>query len=357
MTTHWKLLNLSLRMNRKIVFSLLVLLGGVALLSAQSAQVNFTWQGGSDYLSVKSVYGATTSTPMASFKISGNGNVDLPNWKISAQITNYPVKIGNESFPVKKVSFLSGYTDGDLVPNPVPTPAQIGIPAKIPLKPGNSEVFLVPASNAAIVNQSPNQNDYFYINLYFYLQVEGGNYLRKLTTWSEFDFNMRYTLYDQFDNVMGTLDHTFRIQIAPLSGPPLPELSISFSTDASNAMIELNTLQDYLQGKRVTYANGLALSATADYQVSVHSVSPNFTSEAGNILPLDIVKLQIDGDSGSSVPIPIPAQSTAILQGNSTGGELRHFDISYFTEGGDEKLFNIPTELYSTQLMFEITTR
>ncbi|NCB27642.1 MAG: hypothetical protein EOM62_19645, partial [Bacteroidia bacterium] len=245
-------------MNRKIVFLLLAMLGGVTLLSAQSTQVNFTWQGGADYLSVKSVSGVTTSNPMASFKISGNGNINLPNWKISAQITNYPVKSGSESFPVEKVIFLSGYTDGDLVPNPVPTPAQIGIPAKIPLKPGNSEVFLVPASNAAIVNQSSNQNDYFYINLYFYLQVEGGSYLRKLTTWSNFVFNMRYTLYDQFGGVRGTLDHPFTIQIAPMSGPSLPELSISFSTNASNAMIELNTLQDYLQGKRVTYANGLA---------------------------------------------------------------------------------------------------
>ena len=348
MTPYWKQQNWNLVMN-KLFFSLFFLiLTSIPLFG----QLSFNWQGGSDYLSIENYAGATSVQSIASLKISGNGRISFSNWKLSARITNYPVRDGNQYFPVEKVSFLPERTEGILSPGPVPTVAQIGMPASISLLPDNAETFLVPQSNAPIVNSSP--RSYFHLDLYFKLRVEGGAYLSKFYPWSEFPFEIEYTLYDQYNNVIGKLQHIFKIQIQNLGNP---QNSISISTDASNALLEFNAMQDYVDGKSVTYNNGLSLSATTDYQVTVRSIYNSFTSLLGNTLPLSVLSFRLEGEHGTFTPVTLSTQTSTILQGGSTGGEPVYFDMIYFTGANDERLFNIPSDHYSTQLMFEITPR
>lgn len=322
------------------------------------SQVNLTWQGGSDYLSVGSYSGAVSQSEIAKLKINGNGNITFENWKLSARIVNYPVMNGGDEFPVDKISFSPTGTSGSLKPGPVPGVAQIGMPLSVPFQNGPNEVFLVPDAITPIVNNSPTQNDYFELIMGFSLTVAPGSYLNALQPWKEYPFQMEYTLYDGNNTPIARLQHLFKIQVANLGPPPEEDrYTIRISTEASNGLLEFKTMADYINGKSVTYTNGLSVSATTTYQVTVRSISNHFSSAAGNTLPLDVVRLQLNGDSGSRYIRPLSITTQIILEGTSTGGNAVNFDIVYSTEANDSRLFNVSPDQYETSLMYEISPR
>lgn len=322
------------------------------------SQVNLEWQGGADYLSVGSYSGAVSQSDIAQLKISGNGNITFENWKLSARIMNYPVVNEGNEFPADKISFSPTGTFGSLKPGPVPGVGQIGIPLSISFQNGPNEVFLVPGSNTPIVNTSPTQNDYFELNMGFNLTVAPGNYLNALQAWREYQFQIEYTLYDGNNMPVGRLQHMFKIQVANLGPPPEESrYTIQVSTEASNGLLEFKTMADYINGKNVTYTGGLSVSATTAYQVTVRSVTPHFSSAAGNTLPLDVVRLQLNGDSGTRYTRPLSTVIQTILEGASTGGSAVNFDIVYSTEANDSRLFNVPSDQYEASLMYEISPR
>jgi hypothetical protein len=322
-------------------------------------QVNLTWQGGSDYLSVGSYSGAVSQSDITTLKISGNGNITFENWKLSARIVNYPVVNGGNEFPADKISFSPTGTSGNLEPGPIPSVTQVGMPLSVPFQNGPNEVYLVPNSNAPIINDSPNQNDYFEFIMGFNLTVAPGSYLNSLQAWKEYPFQIEYTLYDKNNIPIARLQHTFKIQVTNLGNPPPEEkrYTIRVSTEASNGLLEFKTMADYINGKSVTYVDGLSVSATTAYQVTVRSVSSHFSSSAGNTLPLDIVHLQLSGGTGNIYSRTLSTGTQTILEGPSTGGTPVNFDITYFTEANDPRLFNVPSEQYETSLMYEISPR
>jgi hypothetical protein len=120
-------------------------------------------------------------------------------------------------------------------------------------------------------------------------------------------------------------------------------------------LLEFNTMEDYLNGKSVTYTDGLTVSATTAYQVTVRSTSPHFSSAIGDTLPLDVVRLQLSGGPGTTAPVTLSTAAMTILQGLSTGGASETFDITYSTEANDPRLFNVPSEQYETSLLYEIS--
>lgn len=340
---------------------LFIYIGFLFLLFHISAygQVNLIWQGGSDYLTVSSYSGAVSQSDITSLKISGNGNITFENWKLSARIVNYPVVNGGNEFPADKISFSPTRTSGNLKPGPVPNVAQVGMPLTVPFQNGPNEVYLVPGSTAPIVNNSPTQNDYFEFIMGFNLTIAPGSYLNTLQGWKEYPFQIEYTLYDKNNTPIARLQHAFRIQVANLGNPPAEEsrYSIRVSTEASNGLLEFKTMADYINGKSVTYTDGLSVSATTAYQVTVRSVSSHFSSSAGNNLPLDVVRLQLGGGSGNIYTRSLSTSTQTILQGSSTGGTSLNFNITYSTEANDSRLFNVPSEQYETSLMYEISPR
>jgi hypothetical protein len=122
-------------------------------------------------------------------------------------------------------------------------------------------------------------------------------------------------------------------------------------------LLEFNTVEEYLNGKSVTYTDGLTVSATTAYQVTVRSIPAYFSSASGDTLPLDIVRLQLSGGSGTTTPVTLSTAAKTILQGLSTGGASETFDITYATEPNDQRLFNVPSEQYETSLLYEISPR
>lgn len=338
-------------MNKYLHIIFLVLLGTY---QAQS-QIRLEWDGGSDYLEVGSYAGATTSNNGARVKISCQKYTGFKNWRLSVKITNYPVKENNDIFPADKISFIPVYTYGNI--NPLPSVSEIGIPPSVTLMNGSGEVYLVPKSNATLNNAIDN---YRYVTILFDVNVAPGGYLSALQAWRHYIFMLEYTLYDESGNIIGILpNRKFEIHVKPLSGTPTSknQYSISLSTEATNGILEFKTVSDYVNGKSVTYANGLNVSSTTSYQVTVKSIPSEFSSATGNTLPLDVIHLQVTNSSQVGNNISLSTSQQTILQGTSTGGNAVGYDIKYYTNANDSRLFNVPSDNYSTSLIYEISPR
>lgn len=307
------------------------------------------------HLNVNTYDGATDVVGFTLRLFYNGTNLNVPHWKLSVR-TMGPIQSTNGTllFPSEKISFVPTRTEGQANPGPIPTVSQIGMPSPVPLI-GTSEVFLVPSSNAPLYNVSQ-WSSYYELRMHFNLVVAGGAYLNRLQK-NNFKFILRFTAYRQDNSVIGYVDLNYMIQVHKLSGvPPVEnEYSILVSTEAANGLLEFNTAADYINGKSVTYVDGLSVSATTAYQVTVRSTSPHFSSAGGDTLPLDVVRLQLSGGPGVTAPVTLSTAPKTILQGLSSGGASETFDITYSTEANDPRLFNVPSEQYETSLLYEIS--
>lgn len=279
-------------------------------------------------------------------------NLDVENWKLSVKLTGNIQAADGTIFPAEKISFIPIGTEGS-----GPSVSQIGMPSAVPLN-GLSEVFLVPNSQAPLDVGI----GYYQYHLKFAIAAAGGAYLEHLQATSgnkRYTAPLQFTLYDGNNNIIARANNLYNnIEVHRLSGSPPgdgEQYSISVSTEASNGLLEFTTISDYINGKSITYADGLSVSATTPYQVKVKSIDPYFSSVSlGNTttLDLDVVRLQL---SSSSLKIPLSQTPQTILAGPSTGGSVMNFDITYSIEGNNPKLFNVPPDLYQTSLTYEIT--
>lgn len=319
-----------------------------------------TFSGSSNtYLNVYSYDGAVSiDAYRLRFEYTGN-NLNVPNWKISMRVKGPIVSSDGKVFPSEKISLVAVRTEGQANnPGPLPTLSEIGVRPHVALD-GLSEVFLVPSSNEPLYNKSQ-YSTYYDLKIIFNLVVAGGGYLADLHEYRQFVVPFQFTAYRGDNTVIGVYDQNYTIQVHRLTGDPPPDenqYSIRVSTEASNGLLEFKTMADYLNGKSVTYTDGLSVSATTAYQVTVRSIPAHFSSAVGNTLPLDVVRLQLTGGAGTMAPVALSTDTKTILQGLSTNGASQHFDITYSTEANDARLFNVPSDHYTTSLMYEISPR
>lgn len=348
--------NLNLPMNR-IIYFIIILLTSIGVHS-QTPNLSL-WS--NTYMNIYS-YEGTTQPNSITIRISQNGYLNIQNWKLSVIAT--PVTIWNGLFfPVEKINLQPNYTTGTVKdPGPLPTISEIGIPATLNLI-GNSEVFLVPRSNAPIYNIGTG-NSYYDLQILFNMNVVGGSYLTKLKTNSpQYPINMRFTLYGANNEIIGTTNLSYTIQVhTNLTGTPPSEntYSIQISTGARNGQLNMNSLADYANGASVLYNNGLSVSTNIDYQISVRSISSTFISSSGNSLPLDVVNVQLRPSSdnkASSITRSISSTSQIISTGSSTNKLPAYYDIHYYTNPNDQRLIQAKMEDYSTTLQYEITPK
>jgi hypothetical protein len=318
-----------------------------------------TFSGSSNtYLHVYSYDGAVSIDAFRlRFEYTGD-SLNVPNWKISMRVKGPIVSSDGKVFPSEKISLVAVRTEGQANPGPLPTLSEIGVRSPVALD-GLSEVFLVPYSNEPLYNVSQ-YSTYYDLNIIFNLVVAGGGYLADLHEYRQFVVPFQFTAYRGDNTVIGVYDQNYTIQVHRLTGDPPPDenqYSIRVSTEASNGLLEFKTMADYLNGKSVTYTDGLSVSATTAYQVTVRSIPAHFSSAVGNTLPLDVVRLQLTGGAGTMAPVALSTDTKTILQGLSTNGASQHFDITYSTEANDARLFNVPSDHYTTSLMYEISPR
>ncbi|NIF06480.1 hypothetical protein F3J23_13610 [Chryseobacterium sp. Tr-659] len=321
------------------------------------SQVSYTsWV--NSYLQINS-YSGNTNPEAYTFTLSGNGPFNVPYWKISMRLKQ-PITStdGKYTIPANKISFQPVSSSGQAYPGPVPTIPQIGMPLNTFLQ-EQQEVFLIPQSNAPLYNQPIQPNGYYNLQLKYSMNVMGGSYLGNYPSWINFIAPIQFTAYDQYNNIIGRTDHNFQFQIGTLSGTPtdVPEMSLQFSAKAVNGSLEFKSMSDYVNGVSATYTNALIVKSNTNYQIKLRSLQGQFTSPAGNFIPLATVKLDltpVSGNKGNVYSVLLSASPQLIATGGSTGNSSVYYDIKYSTKANDERVINAKSEEYSTTLQYEI---
>ena len=129
-------------MNRRLLYVVFTLIFYSSI--AQNLNVDTN-----NYASIDSYNGIVKAN---AYKVwmDGNGNLNLPTWRVSARVKQ-PVSNGSQIFPADKISLIPTTTYGQLNRGGIPTINQIGMPLQTFLQQGQ-EVFLVPQSQAGLFN-------------------------------------------------------------------------------------------------------------------------------------------------------------------------------------------------------------
>ena len=323
------------------------------------SQVSFTsWV--NSYLQINS-YNGNTNPDAYTVTFAGNGNLNVPHWKLSARLKqNIVSEDGKFTIPSNKISFQPISTTGQAYPNPVPTFSQIGAPLNVFLQ-DNSESFLIPNSNAPIYNNPQTPNGYYNLQLKYALTLLGGSYLGSFPAWTRFIAPIEFTAYDQNNVIIGKMSHDFQFQIGNITDAPPPAdiLSLKINMNAANGLLEFKTMQDYTNGTSVTYTDGLSVTTNSNFQIKVRSLQSNLQSAAGNSIPVEVINLTLGTTTSNAnqriFPIVLSAANQTLVQGNSTNNTPYRFDIKYFTLPQDIRLINAKSDNYTTTLQYEIT--
>lgn len=312
---------------------------------------------GRNYTTVSSYDGAFE---LAAFqvRIEKTGFLELlPGWKISVRAIPTPAKNG-KIFPVEKLYlqpyFLSGAAND---PGPLPALSQLGINSATYLQ-NNSEVYLIPSSPAKLYNKGT-YNSYFDFLLQLNFVVSGGSYLNNLkdSSWPEYPVRFEFKLYDTSNSLIGSMFVDHKIQVSNnLTGTPPVEnnFSLLISNNAKEGLLEVKSMADYINGTNVTYNNGVTVSSNTAYQLTVKSQMPEFKSEAGQSLPLDVVKVQLLPEGNS---VALSNTPRILFKGSSTNSQPKYFDLKYSSNANDVRLFQAEVENYKTTLTYEITVQ
>lgn len=342
-------------MNNKVKICIILLLQ--VYLNCFSQVYYNSWV--NDYLQINS-YSGGTNPEAYTVNLSGNGYINVPYWRLSARLMGPVLSAdGNYTIPANKLSFRPISSSGNAYPYSVPTIAQIGMPLTAIMQEAQ-EVFLVPQSNAALYNFPLLFIGYYYnLQLKYGLTLAGGAYLGNYPSWTVFTAPIQFTAYDRYNNVIGRMDHYFKFQIGSLSGTPpdIPEMSLKFSSNAVNGVLEFNSKNDYVNGVSITYPSALIVKSNTNYQIKLRSLQNQFTSPAGNTLALSAVKLNLSPVSGNPAvvyPVTLSALSQLVAKGGYTQGSNVYYDINYSTSANDPQFTNAKTADYSTTLQYEI---
>ncbi|MCU7613146.1 hypothetical protein N0B16_01750 [Chryseobacterium sp. GMJ5] len=324
--------------------------------SSAFAQISFTsWI--NSYLQIDS-YSGNTNPDAYTVTFAGNGNINIPNWKLSARLLqNITSSDGKFTIPANKISFQPISSTGQAYPNPVPSLSQIGAPLNVLLQ-QNSEVFLIPQSNAALYNVPAKPNGYYNLQLKYGLTVVGGTYLGSYPAWTKFIAPVEFTAYDQYNAVIGKVTHNFQFQIGSISGTPssAEEMSLNINMNAANGILEFKSMQDYNNGTSVIYTNGLTVNCTSNFQIKVRSLQSDLRSASGKSIPVEVIHLTLlplTNANQTVFPIILSLANQTLAQANISQYSYS-YDIKYFTAPQDVRLINAQPEDYSTTLQYEI---
>ncbi|SES12076.1 hypothetical protein [Pedobacter rhizosphaerae] len=327
---------------------------GITLLTLLGFSVNSWAQprlsaSNQQYMEVRSSQTQTFSNAFQiQITLEGN-NRNYPNWSLGA-ILNQPITNSEgKTLPYGKIKLKLSAVNGA-------TFQQIGSgTTAVPLSAPGNTALLINSSNYALKNS----NSDYYSQIIFTVDVilEGGTYLDALKTWQAYSLNLAFTLLDNRGAELSRSSATNGMQIRPDGTYTTPaSYGIQVQNDAKSGLLELKTMNDYLNGASVTYTNGLTVTAATPYAIQVRSSSANFMA-GSKALPVSVVNLQLSSASGSS-SITIPMAETAQTIGNggttTTSAVNYKYHIRYFTKANDSRLINAVPDTYSGIIIYEI---
>ncbi|UKT62969.1 hypothetical protein [Pedobacter mucosus] len=274
---------------------------------------------------------------------------NYPNWSLAAILNQEITNSEGKTLPFSKIKLsLSAVTGA--------TFAQIGS--------GTTPVQLnAPGIQSLIINSSklPLQNDGFEFYKQYVFTVDvilaGGTYLDALKSWQNYAMNLAFVLLDNKGVELARSSAINNMQIRPDGTYTSPATyGIQVQDNARSGLLELKTMNDYVNGTSVSYANGLTVTAATPYAIMVRTSNANF-SAGTKTLPVSVVNLQLSAVSTSgSYTIPLSETSQTVGSGgtNTSSAQAYKYNIRYFTKANDSRLINAVPDNYSGILIYEI---
>lgn len=280
--------------------------------------------------------------------LEGN-NKSYSNWSLGA-ILNQPItNPEGKTLPYSKIKLRLSAVNGA-------TFQQIGSgTTAVPLSAPGNTALLINTSNYTIRNGPYD----FYSQIIFTVDViiEGGTYVDALKTWQSYSLNLAFNLLDSRKAELSRASAINGIQIRPDGTyTPAATYAIQVQDNARSGLLELKTMNDYVNGASVTYSNGLIVTAATPYAIQVRTNSANFVA-GSKTLPVSVVNLQLSSaTSSAAVTVPLAATAQTIGQGSTstTNAVGYKYHIRYFTKANDSRLINAVPDTYSGILVYEI---
>ncbi len=283
-----------------------------------------------------------------------SGALNYKNWSLVARVVSPIVNSEKKEFPVEKLKLkFNNYTTSQYYSENYPTINQLGVIQNNIAMSFSPNYFI---RNSPLTIATP-AGKYGAIVLNYDIVIDAGTYLNALQSWNNYPIQFEFSLLNEFGTLIGKSLFPIVMQISPNGNyESAPTFSIAVDGSAVNAELVFNTIQDYRNGVKKEYQNGLIVSSDTAYDIQVSSINQYLQSSDAQNLELNSINVQIkDIETNNLSKVIKLSNYNQSLMTNSSKTASKKYNIIYYTTPSDNKILNSKPGNYSTSLLYTIT--
>lgn len=305
------------------------------------------------WVQVNGSNGVTTANVVA-VEMHMSGALNYKNWSLVARVVSPIVNSEKKEFPVEKLKLkFNNYTTSQYYSENYPTINQLGV-IQNNIAMSFSPNYFIRNSPLTIATSA---GKYGAIILNYDIVIDAGTYLNALKSWNNYPIQFEFSLLNEFGTLIGKSLFPIEMQISPNGNyESAPAFSIAVDGSAVNAELVFNTIQDYRNGVKKEYQNGLIVSSDTAYDIQVSSLNQYLQSSDAQNLELNSINVQIkDIETNNLSKVIKLSNYNQSLMTNSSKTASKKYNIIYSTTPSDNKILNSKPGNYSTSLLYTIT--
>ncbi len=305
------------------------------------------------WVQVNGSNGVTTANVVA-VEMHMSGALNYKNWSLVARVVSPIVNSEKKEFPVEKLKLkFNNYTTSQYYSENYPTLNQLGV-IQNNIAMSFSPNYFIRNSPLTIATTT---GKYGAIVLNYDIVIDAGTYLNALKSWNNYSIQFEFSLLNEFGTLIGKSLFPIEMQISPNGNyESAPAFSIAVDGSAVNAELVFNTIQDYRNGVKKEYQNGLIVSSDTAYDIQVSSLNQYLQSSDAQNLELNSINVQIkDIETNNLSKVIKLSNYNQSLMTNSSKTASKKYNIIYSTTPSDNKILNSKPGNYSTSLLYTIT--
>ncbi len=295
-----------------------------------------------------------TVTNVVAVEMHMSGALNYKNWSLVARVVSPIVNSEKKEFPVEKLKLkFNNYTTSQYYSENYPTLNQLGV-IQNNIAMSFSPNYFIRSSPLTIATSA---GKYGAIILNYDIVIDAGTYLNPLKSWNNYPIQFEFSLLNEFGTLIGKSLFPIEMQISPNGNyESAPAFSIAVDGSAVNAELVFNTIQDYRNGVKKEYQNGLIVSSDTAYDIQVSSLNQYLQSSDAQNLELNSINVQIkDIETNNLSKVIKLSNYNQSLMTNSSKTASKKYNIIYSTTPSDNKILNSKPGNYSTSLLYTIT--
>ncbi len=295
-----------------------------------------------------------TVTNVVAVEMHMSGALNYKNWSLVARVVSPIVNSEKKEFPVEKLKLkFNNYTTSQYYSENYPTINQLGV-IQNNIAMSFSPNYFIRSSPLTIATPA---GKYGAIVLNYDIVIDAGTYLNALKSWNNYPIQFEFSLLNEFGTLIGKSLFPIEMQISPNGNyESAPAFSIAVDGSAVNAELVFNTIQDYRNGVKKEYQNGLIVSSDTAYDIQVSSINQYLQSSDAQNLELNSINVQIkDTETNNLSKVIKLSNYNQSLMTNSSKTASKKYNIIYYTTPSDNKILNSKPGNYSTSLLYTIT--